>query len=154
MPGLKALAHMDANQVLNQMTREQLVSLLYEILRRLLSTPQPTHSADVSDPYLPRQEGQLVIDPTIDAWEHSGIYPQGHNPPRTREGGHPGNAQSLLMPQFGSPGLDTATAPAARAVGAIIGGPPCTAFGRPWQPGYSTPLLPVATSEAPQSDDP
>ena len=87
MPGLKALAHMDTDQVLNQMSREQLVSLLYEILRRLLAPAQPTHPADVSCHVMPKQDEQLVIDPTIDAWEHTGIYPQGYNPPPTREGG-------------------------------------------------------------------
>ena len=64
MPGLKALAHMDADQALNQMSREQLVSLLYEILRRLLAPAQPTHPADVSRPAMPKQDGQLVIAPT------------------------------------------------------------------------------------------
>ena len=66
----------------------------YEILRRLLAPTQPTHPADVSCLAIPMQDGQLVIDPTIDAWEHSGIYPQGYNPSPTREGGRPEDVQS------------------------------------------------------------
>ena len=122
MPGLKALAHMDANQVLNQLSREQLVSLLYEILRRLLSPGQPPYPADAPCHATPKQDGQLVIDPTIDAWEHTGIYPQGYNPPSTREFGRSEDARSSSVPRFGGPTWDMGAMPVSAAVGAIFGG--------------------------------
>ena len=117
--------------MLNQMTREQLVSLLCEILRRLLAPTQPTHSAVVSCPAIPIQDGQLVVDPTIDAWEHIGIYPPD---------------ASVWGTLSGLGGMCF-----------IIGGPPCAVFCRPWQPGDPSPTLalqPETTDVVSQSDDP
>ena len=75
------------DQMLDGMTREQLVSLLYSILRRLLFTPQPLAAPTDSTPCAQEAEGGLVIDPTIDAWEHTGIYRKASNqlPKVTRE---------------------------------------------------------------------
>ncbi len=75
MPRLKALAHfrlseyMVGEQVLDGMTREQLISLLYSTLRRLLVMPQTATAP--TDPIAGGQavDGGLIIDPTIDAWQ-------------------------------------------------------------------------------------
>ena len=147
---------MDANQVLDRMSREQLVSLLYEILRRLLASAHPTSPAEVPCHETSNQNGQLIVDPTIDAWEHTGIYPQGFTPPQMREAGRPEGTQESLAPHFGRPSLEPAALPASTTGGALFVDPPCTAFSRPWQPGYPAPqLVPacVATEPAGQSDD-
>ena len=86
VPRLKALAHkqllayMDSEQALDGMTREQLISLLYSILRRLLPVSQATTASTDPGPAGKAVDGGLVIDPTIDAWEHTGVYPQGFQP--------------------------------------------------------------------------
>ena len=67
-------------QMLDGMTREQLVSLLYSILRRLLLMPQTLAAPTDSAPRAQEADKGLVIDPTIDAWEHTGVYPQGFQP--------------------------------------------------------------------------
>ena len=156
-PGLKALAHMENNHVLDQTSREQLVSLLYDILRRLFPPNINCPAANISDSHAPRQEGQLVFDPTIDAWEHKGIYPQGYAAVSAGNVPSPTDPSASAVPHFGRPGMDATVTSATPPGGAIIGGPPCTAFSRPWQPGYPTPQLvsmPPLTAGAPQCDDP
>ena len=63
---------MVSEQVLDGMTREQLISLLYSILRHLLLMPQTTTAPTDRAPAGQAADGGLVIDPTIDAWEHTG----------------------------------------------------------------------------------
>ena len=132
---------MVSEQVLDGMTREQLINLLYSILRRLLLTPQTMAAPTDRAPAGQEPNRGLVIDPTIDAWEHTGVYPQGFQP--TTQGGY-GSIDNLHIrptPQFGgqlrTPG-SCSHAPAEM----IIASPPCTAFSRPWQPGYTMPVLP------------
>ena len=71
--------------LLDTLSGEQLASLLYQILSRLLP-PSQGHQAELTarDSNRPAATGQLVVDPTIDAWEHTGIYPQGYTLPRNR----------------------------------------------------------------------
>ena len=147
---------MVSEQVLDGMTREQLISLLCSILRRLLLTPQTMAAPTDRAPDGHEANGGLVIDPTIDAWEHTGVYPQGFQP--TTQGGH-GSIDNLHIrptPQFGgllgTPGT-CSHAPAEM----IIASPPCTAFSRPWQPGYTMPVLPspsVGGASSRDEDDP
>ena len=93
------------DQMLDGMTREQLVSLLYSILRRLLFPLQPltapTDSAPCAQEASSSSEGGPVIDPTIDAWEHTGIYPQGFQPAAQSNSGTIDNLQLRPTPQFG-----------------------------------------------------
>ena len=93
------------DQMLDGMTREQLISLLYSILRRLLFPPQPFTAPADSAPGVQEasssSEGGLVIDPTIDAWEHTGIYPQGFQPAAQSNSGTIDNLQLRPTPQFG-----------------------------------------------------
>ena len=89
------------DQMLDGMTREQLVSLLYSILRRLLFPQQPLAALTDSAPCAQEAEGGLVIDPTIDAWEHTGIYPQGFQPAAQSDSGTIDNLQLRPTPQFG-----------------------------------------------------
>ena len=143
--------------MLDQMSREQLVSLLYDILRRLFPPNITCPAANISDSHAPRQEGQLVFDPTIDAWEHTGIYPQGYTAVSAGTGCSPTDPSASAVPQFGRPGLDATATSAAPLGGAILGGPPCTAFSRPWQPGYPSPQsvsMPPMMAGASQCDDP
>ena len=123
--------------MLDQMSREQLVSLLYEILRRLLAPVLQGQSANISGPHVLRQERQLVIDPTIDAWEHSGIYPQGFTAVSTWEGGLPSDSPRSAVPQFGRSGLNVTTVLATPTRGTIIG-PLCNSL-QQWQLGHRTP---------------
>ncbi len=46
-------------------------------------------------------ESRLIVDPTIDAREHTGIYPQGFTPPLQRERQCSRDTQANLAPQFG-----------------------------------------------------
>ena len=148
------------DQMLDGMTREQLISLLYSILRRLLFPPQPLTAPAESAPGVQEasssSEGGLVIDPTIDAWEHTGIYPQGFQPAAQCNSGTIDNLQLRPTPQFGM--VPGPTGMGSLAPGHMIfAGPPCTAFSRPWQPGYAMPAMPsplkVDTSSR-EADDP
>ena len=131
---------MVSQQVLGGMTREQLISLLYSILRRLLLMPQTTTAPTDPVPAGQAVEGGLVIDPTIDAWEHTGVYPQGFQPSTPGGYGSIDNLHTRPIPQFGcrEPRGTYSHTPTE----IIIASPPCTAFSRPWQPGYPTPVLP------------
>ena len=147
---------MVSEQVLDGMTREQLISLLYSILRRLLLTPQTMAAPTDRAPAGQEADGGLVIDPTIDAWEHTGVYPQGFQPTTQRGYGSIDNLHTRPTPQFGgqlrTPGTYSHT-PAEM----IIASPPCTAFSRPWQPGYPMPVLPspsVGGVSSRDEDDP
>ena len=127
---------MVSEQVLDGMTREQLISLLYSILRRLLLTPQTMAAPTDRAPAGQEAGGGLVIDPTIDAWEHTGVYPQGFQP--TTQGGY-GSIDNLHIrptPQFGGQ-LRTPGSCSHTPAEMISASPPCTAFSRPWQPGGS-----------------
>ena len=126
MPGLKALAHME--NMLDQLSREQLVSLLYDILRRLLSPNTPHSATNSSDLHVPRPGGQFVFDPTIDAWEHTGIYPQGYA--AVSAGNVPSSTgpAASVVPHFGRPGMEATVTSATTQGCTIIGGPPCTAL--------------------------
>ena len=88
--------------VVNSMRRMQVNGfLLYSILRRLLLTPQTMAAPTDRAPAGQEADGGLVIDPTIDAWEHTGVYPQGFQP--TTQGGY-GSIDNLHIrptPQFG-----------------------------------------------------
>ena len=110
------------------MTREQLISLLYSILRRLLLMPQ-TLAAPTDG--VPRGQG---FQPT--AQGDSGSIDNLHIRP------------TLLR----TPGASS-HAPADM----IFASPPCTAFSRPWQPGYTTPVIPspsVGGASSRDADDP
>ena len=143
--------------MLDQLTREQLVSLRYDILRRLLS-PNPLQSAtSSSDVQVPRPDGQFVFDPTIDAWEHTGIYPQGYAAVSTGNVPSSAGPAASVAPQFGRPGMEATVTSDTTQECVIIGGPPCTAFSRPWLPGCPSPQVvsgPPFVTGAPQSDDP
>ncbi len=92
---------MDVEQALDGMTREQLVSLLYSILRRLPPVLQATTAPTDPGPDGKAADGCLVIDPTIDAWEHTGVYPQGFQPSPPTGCGYIENLHARPMPQFG-----------------------------------------------------
>ena len=82
---------------------------------------------------------------------------QGYTRVSAWEGGSPSDPPVSAVPQFGRPGLDATTTSATPPGGAIIGGPPCTALSRPWQPGYPSPQsasMPPTMAGAPQCDDP
>ena len=130
---------MVSDQMLDGMTREQLISLLYSILRRLLLLPQTLAAPTDSAPRAQEADGGLVIDPTIDAWEHTGVYPQGFQPTAQGDSGSIDNLHIRPTPQFGMPGPAGANSPAPAHM--IFAGPPCTAFCRPWQPGYAAPVI-------------
>ena len=134
------------------MTREQLISLLYSILRRLLLMPQTTTAPTDPLPAGQAVDGGLVIDPTIDAWEHTGVYPQGFQPSTPRGCGSIDNLHTRPIPQFGgltgTPG--TYSHPPTEI---IIASPPCTAFSRPWQPGYPMPVLPSSVGGVGSRDE-
>ena len=148
------------DQMLDGMTREQLVSLLYSILRRLLFPLQPltapADSAPCAQEASSSSEGGLVIDPTIDAWEHTGIYPQGFQPAAQSNSGTIANLQLRPTPQFGMVPGPTGMGSLA-PVPMIFAGPPCTAFSRPWQPGYAMPAMsspPTVGTSSREVDDP
>ena len=148
------------DQMLDGMTREQLVSLLYSILRRLLFPLQPltapTDSAPCAQEASSSSEGGLVIDPTIDAWEHTGIYPQGFQPAAQSNSGTIDNLQLRPTPQFGMVPGPTGMGSLA-PVHMVFAGPPCTAFSRPWQPGYAMPAMsspPTVDTSSREADDP
>ena len=140
---------------LDHLSREQLVSLLYEILRRLLGAAQPTCPEEEPSHSSSSQEAWLVVDPTIDASNHTGFYPQGYNPPQDKGSWSP--CRHSLVPQFGNSSMGACALPASTASVALFAGPPWTAFSRPWQPGYPAPRqMPVcsATEVARPPDDP
>ena len=143
-------------QMLDGMTREQLVSLLYSILRRLLLMPQPLAAPTDSTPCAQEADGGLVIDPTIDAWEHTGTYPQGFQPAAQGDSGTIDNLHTRPTPQFGIvPG--PAGANSLAPVHMVFAGPPCTAFSRPWQPEYAVPAMSspsVGGTSSREVDDP
>ena len=132
---------MVSEQVLDGMTREQLISLLYSILRRLLLMPQTTTAPTVPTPASQAACGGLVIDPTIDASEHTGVYPQGFQPSTPGGYGSIDNLHTWPTPQFGGL-LGTPATHSQAPTEIFIASPPCTAFSRPWQPGYPMPVLP------------
>ena len=132
--------------VLDHLSREQLVGLLYEILRRLLAPVQTTCTNEVPRHEGSKQDGQLIVDPTIDAWEHTGIYPQGYTPPQIQTPHRSEDTQASMAPQFGRPSVNPLALPASTAAGGLLVGVPCTAFCRPWQPGYPEPSrVPAST---------
>ncbi len=134
--------------LLDSLSREQLVSLLYQILNRLLSPSQMSQAErTVQASSIPTGEGRLVVDPTIDAWEHTGVYPQGFASLIPGASTPPGRGHAGFFPQFGSPvpALASQVPPASLPSVAFVG-PPCTVFGRPWQPGIHWNRLMISAS--------
>ena len=131
--------------------------LLYEVVRRLL-TPVPTASAADERRHEPSsQDSQLIVDPTIDAWEHTGIYPQGYTPPQNQAPQLSETTQVSPAPQFGRPSMDTMPISIPAAAEGLFFGPPCTGFSRPWQPGCLEPSPLTVTNRlelAQQPSDP
>ena len=110
--------------------------ILYEILRRLLVPAQSTCPEEEPSQARSSQEGRLVFDPTIDAWEHTGFYPQGYNPPQIRDASHLAGTVAPPVPQFGNSSVSSNTLSASTVSATLFAG---TAFSRPWQPGYPAP---------------
>ena len=122
MPTVSTVAVMNAEQALDGMTREQLISLLDSILRRLFAPTQTGHPTGAPRPAETEVEGQLVIDPTIDASKHTGFFPQGFHPSPPRGGGCLENVQTRPMPQFGCPSVNSIPS-ATSSSGTFIGAP-------------------------------
>ena len=92
---------MEVNSFLDTLPREQLARLLYEILSRLLAPAQTSVPRTGHHINGPSEDARLVVDPTTDAWEHTGIYLQGYAPSFSK-GCLAGGLQANAIPHFGS----------------------------------------------------